>query len=212
MPLTRFGLDKQSFHEYLSSYFRTTREYEFEGNHYTVRVKNIVLYPQGYSAIMGKIHELRGEPSIIVCDIGSWTVDAMRLDKGIPNAELNRSLELGMIRCINDISEQLRRTIGVSVTDSQIEDVLIHGGSNLPVTANRIVLEYGKLYAERIISTLLENGLDVEAVPVIFSGGGASLIQNFIPETRFCNPEFITDLHANAKGYEYIARQAFPNG
>ena len=117
-----------------------------------------------------------------------------------------------MIRCINDISEQLRRTIGVSVTDSQIEDVLIHGGSNLPVTANRIVLEYGKLYAERIISTLLENGLDVEAVPVIFSGGGASLIQNFIPETRFCNPEFITDLHANAKGYEYIARQAFPNG
>ena len=212
LPLTRFGLDKQSFHEYLSSYFRTTREYEFEGNHYTVRVKNIVLYPQGYSAIMGKIHELRGEPSIIVCDIGSWTVDAMRLDKGIPNAELNRSLELGMIRCINDISEQLRRTIGVSVTDSQIEDVLIHGGSNLPVTANRIVLEYGKLYGERIISTLLENGLDVEAVPVIFIGGGASLIQNFIPETRFCNAEFITDLHANAKGYEYIARQAFPNG
>lgn len=212
LPLTRFGLDKQSFHEYLSSYFRTTREYEFEGNHYTVRVKNIVLYPQGYSAIMGKIHELRREPSIIVCDIGSWTVDAMRLDKGIPNAELNRSLELGMIRCVNDISEQLRRTIGVSVTDSQIEDVLIHGGSNLPVTANRIVLEYGKLYGERIISTLLENGLDVEAVPVIFIGGGASLIQNFIPETRFCNAEFITDLHANAKGYEYIARQAFPNG
>lgn len=199
LPLTRFGLDKQSFHEYLSSYFRTTREYEFEGNHYAVRVKNIVLYPQGYSAIMGKIHELRREPSIIVCDIGSWTVDAMRLDKGIPNAELNRSMELGMIRCVNDISEQLRRAIGVSVTDSQIEDVLIHGGSNLPVTANRIVLEYGKLYGERIISTLLENGLDVEAVPVIFIGGGANLIQNFIPETRFCNAKFITDLHANPK-------------
>ena len=212
LPLTRFGLDKQSFHDYLSSYFRTTREYEFEGKSYTVRVKNIALYPQGYSAIMDKIHTLRKEPSIIVCDIGSWTVDAMRLDNGIPNADLNRSLELGMIRCVNDISEQLRRSTGVSVTDAQIEDVLIHQGSNLPVTANRITLEYGKRYAERIVNTLLENGLDVEAVPVVFLGGGASLIQNFIPETRFCNAEFITDIHANAKGYEHIARQAFPNG
>jgi len=126
--------------------------------------------------------------------------------------EFNRSLEFGMIRCVSEISEQVRSNTGMSVTDAQIEDVLVHGGSNLTATANRIVIENGKKYAERIISTLLENGMDVKAVPVIFLGGGASLLKNFIPENEFCQVEFITDIHANAKGYEYIARQAFPNG
>lgn len=213
LPLTSFGLYKQEFLKYLSRFPENKIvAFEFENKSYAIRVTDITIYPQGYAAIMDRIHALRKEPSVIVCDIGSWTVDVLRLDRGFPNMEFNRSLELGMIRCISEISEQVRSNTGISVTDAQIEDVLVHGGSNLPVTANRIVLEYGKRYAEGIISTLLENGMDVKAVPVIFLGGGASLIKNFLPITEFCHAEFITDIHANAKGYEHIARQAFPNG
>lgn len=213
LPLTSFGLFKQEFLKYLSRFPEDKIvAFEFENKNYSIRVTDITIYPQGYAAIMGKIHELRREPSIIVCDIGSWTVDVLRLDRGFPNMEFNRSLEFGMIRCVSEISELVRSNTGMSVTDAQIEDVLVHGGSNLSATANRIVIENGKKYAERIISTLLENGMDVKAVPVIFLGGGASLIKNFIPENEFCQVEFITDIHANAKGYEYIARQAFPNG
>lgn len=213
LPLTSFGLYKQEFLKYLSRFPENKIvAFEFENKSYAIRVTDITIYPQGYAAIMDRIHALRKEPSVIVCDIGSWTVDVLRLDRGFPNMEFNRSLELGMIRCISEISEQVRSNTGISVTDAQIEDVLVHGGSNLSATANRIVLEYGKRYAEGIISTLLENGMDVKAVPVIFLGGGASLIKNFLPITEFCHAEFITDIHANAKGYEHIARQAFPNG
>ena len=52
------------------------------------------------------------EPSVIVADIGGWTVDLMRLDNRIPNAATCRSLELGMIRCLDEISEQIRRALG----------------------------------------------------------------------------------------------------
>ena len=61
-------------------------------------------------------------------DIGGWTVDLMRLDNAVPNAGTCRSLELGVIRCMDEILEQVRRNTGLSVTETQIERVL--GGSS----------------------------------------------------------------------------------
>ncbi len=57
-------------------------------------------------------------------DIGGWTVDLMRLDNGVPNASTCRSLELGMIHCIDETKEQIRRDTGLPVTDAQVERVL----------------------------------------------------------------------------------------
>lgn len=81
------------------------------------------LYPQGYAAVLTQ-GSLLDEPSVIVADIGGWTVDLMRLDNRIPNAATCRSLELGMIRCLDEISEQIRRGLGLSMTAAQIESVL----------------------------------------------------------------------------------------
>lgn len=44
---------------------------------------------------------------MLLADIGGWTVDLMRLDNAIPNASTCRSLELGVIRCIDEIPEQM---------------------------------------------------------------------------------------------------------
>ena len=61
---------------------------------------------------------------MLLMNIGGWTVGLMRLVNGIPNASACRSLELGMIRCINEAKEQVRRETGLSVTDAQVEHVL----------------------------------------------------------------------------------------
>ena len=61
---------------------------------------------------------------MLLMDVGGWTVDLMRLDNGIPNASTCRSLELGMIRCIDEAKEQVRRETGLSVTNAQVEHVL----------------------------------------------------------------------------------------
>ena len=42
-----------------------------------------------------------------------WTVDLMRIDNAIPAADTAHSLELGMIRCVDDIREQVRRETGL---------------------------------------------------------------------------------------------------
>ena len=56
------------------------------------------------------------------------------LEYGVPNASTCRSLELGMIRCIDETKEQVRRDVGVSVTDAQVERVL--GGGAAVVKGN----------------------------------------------------------------------------
>ena len=63
---------------------------------YEVRIEDVKLFPQGYSAIAMHPELIRGEPSILLMDIGGWTVDLMRLDNGVPDAASCRSLELGM--------------------------------------------------------------------------------------------------------------------
>ena len=61
---------------------------------------------------------------MLLMDLGGWTVDLMRIDNAIPVADTAHSLELGMIRCVDDIREQVRRETGLSLTDAQIENML----------------------------------------------------------------------------------------
>ena len=87
-------------------------------------IQDVRLFPQGYSAIAVHPEFIRGEPYVLLMDVGGWTVALRRLDNGIPNASACRSLELGMIRCIDEAKEQVRRETGLSVTDAQVEHVL----------------------------------------------------------------------------------------
>ena len=99
LPLANFGREKKSFREYLFRSGQAVR-FRYEGSFYRITIENVKLFPQGYSALAVHPELLRDEPSVLLMDIGGWTVDLMRLDNGVPNAATCRSLELGMIRCI----------------------------------------------------------------------------------------------------------------
>lgn len=94
-------------------------------------------------------------------------MDLMRLDKGIPNAYTCRSLELGMIRCVDEIREQVRRDTGLSLTDAQTERILSGKPCSLPEETRAIVRRQGRLYTERLFSAVTEAGFDCRALPVI---------------------------------------------
>ena len=65
--------------------------FKFEGISYQVTIQDVRLFPQGCSAIAVHPEFIQGEPSVLLMDIGGWTVDLMRLDNGIPNASACRS-------------------------------------------------------------------------------------------------------------------------
>ena len=206
LPLTSFGRDKKKFKEYLFRDGRTAF-FRYEGNDYSIAITAVSLFPQGYAAVLTQ-SELLDEPSVIVADIGGWTVDLMRLDDRIPNASTCRSLELGMIRCLDETAEQVRRGLGLSLTAAQIESVLRGGVNGVDDRAKEIVHREAGAYVRRLLSAIAECGLDARAMPAIFLGGGAALMKRHVSASDgLCRPLIQDDICLNAKGYERLAEQ-----
>ena len=207
LPLTGFGREKQKFKEYL---FRKEQPVRFfyEGERYEIQIEDVKLFPQGYSALALYPEYLKDEPSVLLVDIGGWTVDLMRLDNAVPNAATCHSLELGVIRCMDEILEQVRRNTGLSVTETQIERVLNGKPCSMPAEVVSLIEKQGRLYIEKILSAITEAGFDLRAVPSVFMGGGAAIFQHRVStQDRLCRPIYLTDVHANAAGYERIVGQ-----
>ena len=204
LPLTGFGRDKKKFRAYLLRDGRPVF-FRFEGIAYTVRITEVSLFPQGYAAVLTQ-PELLNEPSVILADVGGWTVDLMRLDNRIPNAATCRSLELGMIRCLDEIAEQVRRSLGLSMTAAQIESVLRNDASSVDGRAREIIQREADAYAHRLLSSIAESGLDIRAMPAVFLGGGAALLKRHVRASDgLCRPVILDDVCLNAKGYERLA-------
>ena len=203
LPLTSFGRDKKKFREYLLRDGKPV-SFRYEGRDYAVTISDVMLFPQGYAAVLTQT-ELLDEPSVIVADIGGWTVDLMRLDNRIPNAATCRSLELGMIRCLDEISEQVRQIFGVSMTDAQIESVLRGGAVSMDDRIRAVIHAQAGQYVRDLLSTIMESGLDVRAMPAIFLGGGAALLKRHVSAAEdLCRPLLLDDVSLNAKGYERL--------
>lgn len=206
LPLTSFGRDKKKFWDYLHRAGEPV-SFRYEGVDYAVTIPEVSLFPQGYAAVLTQT-ELLDEPSVIVADIGGWTVDLMRLDNRIPNAATCRSLELGMIRCIDGISEQVRRMFGVSMTDAQIESVLRGDAGSMDERLRAVIHAQADKYVQGLLSAITESGLDTRAMPAIFLGGGAALMKRRISATEgLCRPFILDDVCLNAKGYERLVGQ-----
>ena len=125
-------------------------------------------------------------------------MDLMRLDNGIPNASTCRSLELGMIRCVDEAKEQVRRETGLSVTDAQAERILAGQSCSMDENARTIIQKQGRIYTEALLSAAMEAGFDLKAVPAVMLGGGASVIQRVFT---------LLDDKVNAEGFERILGQ-----
>jgi plasmid segregation protein ParM len=206
LPLTSFGRDKKKFRAYLLRDGKPV-SFRYEGIDYAVTIAEVSLFPQGYAAVLTQ-SELLDEPSVIVADIGGWTVDLMRLDNRIPNAATCRSLELGMIRCLDGISEQIRRKLGLSMTSAQIETVLRGEVSSINDQAKEIIHREAGAYVRQLISAITESGLDTRAMPAVFMGGGAALLKRHVGATDgLCRPLILDDVCLNAKGYERFVGQ-----
>ncbi len=203
LPLTSFGRDKRVFRKYLLRDGQPI-SFRYEEKPYSIAITDVQLFPQGYAAVLTQ-RELLEEPSVIVADIGGWTVDLMRIDNSVPNATTCRSLELGMIRCMDVISEQIRRNLGISMTNIQIEAAICGTVNNLPEQAKEIIRHETENYVQQLLSAIQESGMDYRAMPMVVLGGGASLLKRHVPPGVALSRLFLLDdVTLNAKGFERL--------
>ena len=81
-------------------------------------------------------------------------------------------------------------------------------GSGVSEQAQQIIHREAGAYARRLLSAIAESGLDARAMPVIFLGGGASLMKRHISAADgLCRPVILDDVCMNAKGYARLVGQ-----
>ena len=211
LPLTGFGREMEKFRKYLLRDGQPV-SFRYEGRDYSVSITDVSMFPQGYAAILTQ-GELLKEPSVVVGDLGGWTFDLMRLDRRLPDASTCRSLELGVIRCLDEIEEQVRRKTGLSVTTAQIESVLRGEPCGIRNAVREVIDRQAEKYVRRIVSSMMQSGLDVRTIPTIFLGGGAGLVKRYAQAVEdIRNPVILGDISLNAKAYERLAERLPQNG
>ena len=202
LPLTSYGRDKPKFRSYLLRPSQPVR-FRYEGVEYSITIADVQLFPQGFAALMAEPDLLTDEPSLLLMDIGGWTVDLMRIDNALPVAETAHSLELGMIRCIDEIRERVRQETGLSLTDAQIEQMLAGQPCSLADEVRSIVNKQGRLYTERLFSAVMEAGFDLHAMPLVMLGGGTCIVNRHVsPKDGLCRVIPLLDDRVNAIGFE----------
>ncbi|MHB8129036.1 MAG: ParM/StbA family protein [Mobilitalea sp.] len=201
LPLTRFGIEKKGFIDYLMK--KKELSFKFENVRYSVCIERVSVFPQCYAAVADRLGSFKRE--VVIVDIGSWTVDIMPILNQKPDEAQCVTIQQGLITCMRAINEQCVRQLGSQVTESDIQEVMMYGRSDIASKYLEIIQEGIAEFARSIYFTLKEYGYNLETIPIVFVGGGATVMKLF-GNIQLGNIRYIEDVKANAKGYEYLAR------
>lgn len=201
LPLTRFGVEKKDFIDYLIR--KRELSFKFENVRYSVCIERVSVFPQCYAAVADRLGSFRRE--VVVVDIGSWTIDIMPILNQKPDEAQCVTIQKGLITCMRAINEQCVRQLGGQVTEADMQEIMMYGRSDIAPKYLEIIQEGITEFARSVYFTLKEYGYNLETIPIVFVGGGATVMKLF-GNIQQGNIKYIEDVKANAKGYEYLAK------
>ena len=200
LPLTWTSGQKAEFATYLSK--NKEVEFTFRNVDFHIRISDVKIYPQGYSAVVPIKSTLKGLN--MVADIGNGTMNTLYLVNGRPQSGMMYTEKFGTYQCTLAIREGFMRKTRRELNDYIIDEVLQTGTANIPVSDLEIISAIAEEYVTEIFRRLREHHYDEDTMDLYVCGGGGCLIKNFY-QGSFNRVKFIDDICAAAKGYEYLA-------
>ena len=200
LPLTWTSGQKADFAAYLSK--NKEVEFTFRNVNYHIRISDVKIYPQGYSAVVPIKSTLKGLS--MVADIGNGTMNTLYLVNGKPQSGKMFTEKFGTYQCTLAIREGFMRKTRRELNDYLIDEVLQTGTADIPDSDLEIITAIAEEYVAEIFRRLREHGYDESTMKLCVCGGGGCLIKNFY-HGKLDRVKFIDDICAAAKGYEYLA-------
>ncbi len=201
LPFSDYGREKKAVIDY---YLRKPAlKYEFEGIRYDITIREVYVFPQCFAAISPRLSNMEGD--YLVVDIGSKTTDVLYLRNGIPVESKSITIEKVMVKWMKQIQGNLQVQFGKNIPESEILKVILKQPNFLPKACANLVCDDMKELLHSLELELEEWQYGLQYINLIYVGGGASAMRNF-SEAR-SNVAYDTDIHANAKGYEFLAMQ-----
>lgn len=201
LPFSDYGREKKILADYYMQ--KPALKYEYEGIRYDITVKEVMVYPQCYSAVAPRLFNMRGD--YLIVDIGSKTTDIVYLKGGIPVESRCITMEKAMVKWMKQIQGSLQVQFGKNVPEGEILKVVLRRQNFLPRGCANLVRETMREQLHLLELELEEREYDLRYTNLIYVGGGAAAMRNF-SEPR-PNVAYDTDIHANAKGYEFLTLQ-----
>ena len=207
LPLTWLGSQKETFRRYLLRNDRVS--FRFDGKDYNVSFTGADIFPQGFAAVADKLHQFRGQN--MIADIGNGTMNIMFVNDRRPVAKQCFTESCGVNQCLLAVREQITRVYGQLLDEQIVEQVLRTGTADISKRCLDIIWETATQYTAGIVRVLRERGYNPDFMRLYVVGGGGCLLENFgkydTERVTICR-----DIHANAKGYEYLARLKLRRG
>lgn len=161
------------------------------------------VYPQDFVAVFkNKESEIAKKKRYYIVGIGGGTVDVIPVINGDPDVNNCFSLESGTRVMYRKICADVQRSYGEMLDESLVEDVLRNEETILDDNIKALIKENAEKHYADIINGCIQQGVKLSLYPVVFFGGGALLLKEYITsDKKMKNPEIIADTHANAKAY-----------
>ncbi|MBQ9488937.1 MAG: ParM/StbA family protein [Lachnospiraceae bacterium] len=207
LPPARYGVEKNAFREYLMQNDEVSFTYEEE--EFRVKFVKVLVYPQGYPAVIDRLAMFGSR--LLIADVGSWTVDFVPIVNRRPDEAKVISLPHGMITLYRAINAECFRRFGEGLDEEEITKYVTSGKTLLPEEFQQVMDAEIKKFIRMIIGTIREEGYNLMTTSITFVGGGATLMKNFGNNSLF-HFSFVTDVKANAIGYEVLAKMALKGG
>ena len=205
LPPAHFGAQVEKFTAYFQG--RGIVDFVYRDKQYSVSIDDVACYPQAYAAAATMLHTLVDDPKAVVLDIGGFTADYLLMKNG--NADLTScdSLENGVILLYNKIKSRGNSELDLLLDESDVDAILTGKRMKYPAKAVQLVEQLAQEFVNDLFSTFRERMLDLRYCKVVFVGGGAILLRHQIEaSSKVGTPLFVSNINANAAGFEYLYR------
>lgn len=202
LPLTWVKAQRDSFRQYLTK--NENVEFSFKDKEYKVRIVGCTVYPQGYTAVIDRLHDMTGQN--MLADIGNGTMNVMYINNKKPIESKCSTEKLGVNQCVIKAKNAVMDRYGIVIDDVHIEQIIRTGSADIAPKYLDIIKAVMREYCSDIFNALRRYEYDPDLMRLYIVGGGSRLIQNFGSYEKD-RVTLITDVCATAKGYEYLACQ-----
>lgn len=205
LPPAHYGAQHREFSQYFLG--RGTIHFTYRERAYSILIDDVGCYPQSYAAAATIIRTLQNAPKALIVDIGGFTADYLQVKNGEGDLSICDSLENGVILLYNQTRSRVSAEQDIILDETEIDAILMERNMDTPPNLGELVRRQAKEFADDLLSTLRERGLELRSGPVVFVGGGSILLRRQIEASgKVRNPVFVDDIRANAKGYELLYR------
>ena len=205
LPPAHFGAQYEQFEKYFTR--GTVEEFEFHNKKFTIRVDEATVYPQAYAAAMTMYRCISSYPKAVVIDIGGFTADYLLIKNGQTDLSVCDSLENGVIVLYNNITARVNSDLDMLLDESDIDAILKGEANSFGNNVKGIVNSTAQTFMSDLLGKLRERAIDLRSSKAVFVGGGSILLRRQIEASgKIEYPIFVSNISANAKGYELIYR------